>query len=201
MADDDFDLPQAESYFHPADEDDFNLAGEDHYFPPSDQPAAAFHAVPFTAELLERISFGLDTKTLLLAQRVCTFWRNTIQASPLLQRSLSFQSDLLWDTRFVPASDGSSITSDISSFNIDPTSNREPLLQPIRNPILDPNLTSNTQTIHPPHKTTNTSSWRNYMSLTQPPLTGLFIIYGSQHIEGTSFLTKRPRHHGRRCGG
>lgn len=70
-------------------------------------------------------------------------------------------------------------------------------MQPIRNDILDPKLkghldfdsASNGWTISllHEHKAAN-MSWRK-MFLTQPPLTGIFIIYGSDHVEGTSFLT------------
>ncbi|KAF7192484.1 hypothetical protein HII31_06186 [Pseudocercospora fuligena] len=70
-------------------------------------------------------------------------------------------------------------------------------MQPIRNDILDPKLkghldfdsASNGWTVHllHEHKAADVS-WRR-MYLTQPPLTGIFIIYGSDHAEGTSFLT------------
>lgn len=106
---DEFDLSDAEDYFNAIDVD--YLPDEDDYFPWSETPAAAYHAVLYTAELLERILVHVDTSTLLISQRTCLFWKQCIQGSRMLQRALFFEADTVWDSRFIPASDGSHMCS------------------------------------------------------------------------------------------
>ena len=52
---------------------------------------AASDQVLGIVELLEKILFHLDTKTLLLAQRVCKQWRALVKRSKKLQQALFFE--------------------------------------------------------------------------------------------------------------
>lgn len=86
----------------------------------------------------------------------------------------------------------------MTSFPIDPLTNLEPILPPLRNPLLHPALKNHTDCdsvlkgwtcalLLSQSKSYNLS-WRK-MFLTQPALTGVFLIYGNDHVEGTSFFS------------
>ncbi|KAK4540515.1 hypothetical protein LTR36_009153 [Oleoguttula mirabilis] len=63
--------------------------------------ASPTEKVVATAELLEAILLNLDTKTLLLSQRTCRAFRDTIAGSTQLQRALFFQQSPDADARRV----------------------------------------------------------------------------------------------------